>query len=63
MQFLFLVTALYHGINGIWMITEDYIHNKNWRLVIYSLLVFGGLSLFFVGVLTIFKVANLKIGA
>jgi succinate dehydrogenase / fumarate reductase membrane anchor subunit len=62
-QFLFLVTALYHGINGIWMITEDYVHNKKWRLVIYSLLVFGGLSLFFVGVLTIFKVAGMETGA
>jgi succinate dehydrogenase / fumarate reductase membrane anchor subunit len=63
MQFLFLVTALYHGLNGIWMVTEDYIHNKNMRMVIFSLLVFVGLSLFFVGIHTIFKVANLNIAA
>lgn len=62
-QFLFLVTALYHGINGIWMVTEDYIHNKNWRMVIFSLLVFIGLSLLFVGIHTIFKVTNLNIAA
>lgn len=60
-QFLFLVTALYHGLNGIWMVTEDYIHNKMWRKVIYSLLVFVGLSLFFVGTLTIIKISGLKI--
>lgn len=63
MQFLFLVTALYHGINGIWMVTEDYIHNKTWRMVIFSLLVFISLSLLFVGIHTIFKVTNLNIAA
>jgi succinate dehydrogenase / fumarate reductase membrane anchor subunit len=63
LQFLFLVTALYHGLNGIWMVTEDYIHNKIWRMVIFSLIVFVGLSLFFIGILTIFKISNLQVGA
>lgn len=63
LQFLFLLTALYHGLNGVWMVVEDYIHNRFWRLLIFSLILIGGSSLFFVGMLTIFKVSNLNLGA
>jgi succinate dehydrogenase / fumarate reductase, membrane anchor subunit len=59
-QFLFLITALYHGLNGVWMVTEDYIHHKVWRMIIFSLIVFVGISLFFIGVLTIVKVSSLN---
>ncbi len=58
-QFLFLLTALYHGINGIWMVIEDYISNKGWRLFLYSVLIIVGISLLFVGTLTILKVSSL----
>jgi succinate dehydrogenase / fumarate reductase membrane anchor subunit len=63
MQFVFLITALYHGLNGVWMIVEDYIHSKFWRLLIFCLILIGGASLLFVGMLTIFKVSSLKLGA
>jgi len=63
MQFLFLLTALYHGLNGVWMVVEDYIHNRFWRLLIFSLILVGGSGLFFVGMLTVFKVSNLNLGA
>lgn len=62
MQFIFVTTALYHGLNGVWMVVEDYIHGKFWRILIFSLILIVGLSLFFVGMLTIFKVSNLKLG-
>ncbi|MCP4150057.1 MAG: succinate dehydrogenase, hydrophobic membrane anchor protein [bacterium] len=62
-QFLFLVTALYHGLNGVWMVVEDYIHAKGWRLFIFSLLVLGGIGLLFVGSLTIVKISGAKLGA
>jgi len=62
LQFIFLLTALYHGLNGIWMVTEDYIHCKTWRMIIFSLLLLGGLALFFVGILTVFKVQAVKVG-
>ncbi len=55
-QFLFLLTALYHGLNGVWMVSEDYIHNRFWRLAVFNLLLFGGLVLLFIGSLTIVKV-------
>lgn len=62
LQFVFLVTALYHGLNGVWMVTEDYIHHKIWRMIIFSLILMLGFSLFFVGILTIFKLQAVKIG-
>ena len=61
LQFTFLVTALYHGLNGIWMVTEDYIHGKMARMIIFSLLVLLGVSLLFVGTLTILKISSMKI--
>jgi len=60
-QFLFLSTALYHGINGIWMVIEDYISSRGWRIFLYSLLILVGISLLFVGTLTIMKVSSLGV--
>ena len=62
LQFIFLITALYHGLNGIWMITEDYIHNKFRRVFIFGLILMLGLALLFVGILTIIKISSLKLG-
>jgi len=62
MQFLFLVTALYHGLNGVWMVVEDYIHCRCWRIAIFSLIWLVGLCLLFIGTFTIIKVANLNPG-
>ena len=58
-QFLFLITALFHGLNGIWNVVEDYIHAKILRIILFSLLFTVALSLLFVGTLTIFKAGNL----
>jgi len=62
LQFLFLVAALYHGLNGVWMVVEDYIHSRFWRIFIFSIIVIVGTSLLFVGTLTLFKVANINPG-
>lgn len=61
LQFLFLLTALYHGLNGVWSVLEDYVTSKFWRLVGYSLLLTIGTILLFVGTLTIIKLYTLKI--
>ncbi|MCK5058238.1 MAG: succinate dehydrogenase, hydrophobic membrane anchor protein [Candidatus Aminicenantes bacterium] len=62
LQFLFLLAALYHGLNGVWMVVEDYIHSRFWRIFIFSIIVLVGTSLLFVGTLTLFKVANINPG-
>ncbi len=59
LQFLFLAAALYHGLNGAWMVVEDYIHSKSWRFILFSLILVAGAGLFFVGTLTIFKASTL----
>jgi len=59
-QFLFLITALYHGLNGIWMVAEDYIHSKYLRITFFCMIITVGSALFFIGLLTIFKVANIE---
>lgn len=59
-QFLFLVTALYHGMNGVWVIVEDYVSNRYARLFLYSILLAAALAFFFVGTLTIVKASMLK---
>lgn len=60
-QFLFLVCALFHGLNGVWMVTEDYIHSRFWRIVIFSLILLVGISLLFIGTMTIIKISSLDL--
>jgi succinate dehydrogenase / fumarate reductase membrane anchor subunit len=61
LQFAFLFTALYHGLNGLWSVMEDYTSSKFWRLVWYSLLLTVGVVLLFVGTLTIIKLYTLPV--
>ena len=61
LQFAFLVTALYHGLNGLWSVLEDYTTNRYGRLAWHGLLLAVGLALLFVGTLTIFKLYTLKV--
>ncbi len=58
-QFIFLITALYHGINGIWMVAEDYMKKRGTRMLVFSVLVLLGVILLFVGMLTIFKAGSI----
>jgi succinate dehydrogenase / fumarate reductase membrane anchor subunit len=60
-QFIFLVTALYHGMNGVWAIVEDYPANRYARLFFYSVLFTAAVAFFFIGTLTIVKAAMLKV--
>ena len=62
LQFVFLTTALYHGLNGAWMVVEDYIHSRYLRLFIFSLIVLAAVALLFIGTLNIFKMASFKPG-
>ncbi len=57
-QFLFLLTALYHGLNGVWSVAEDYVHRRLWRLVLLGALLTLGMALLFIGTLTIVRIAG-----
>jgi succinate dehydrogenase / fumarate reductase membrane anchor subunit len=58
LQFLFLISALYHGLNGIWIVVEDYIHTKYLRIALFSLIIIVGIALLFVGTLTIVRISS-----
>lgn len=52
LQLLFLVLALYHAMNGIKMVIDDYVHNDGWRtwltalawVVCLAFLIFGAIT-------------------
>ncbi len=56
---VFLVCALYHGLNGVWMVVQDYVDSELWQGIIFFLLVTVGGILFFLGAITVipFKAA------
>ncbi len=53
---LFLIFALYHGLNGLWQVLEDYTKSRGLRLFLYSLILTIGIILLVVGAVTIFSV-------
>lgn len=61
-QILFLLTALYHGFNGIWMVIEDYVHHRIWRIVLFSAILTAGITFFVLGTLTVVKAGNILAG-
>lgn len=60
-QFIFLITGLFHGLYGTWVVLEDYVHNKYWRFFWHSVLITLATVLMFVGTLTIIQVSSLRI--
>jgi succinate dehydrogenase / fumarate reductase membrane anchor subunit len=49
----FLVFALYHGMAGLWVVIDDYIHKDGLRTLIYSIIALIGALLLILGGLTI----------
>jgi succinate dehydrogenase / fumarate reductase membrane anchor subunit len=53
LDLVFVVLALAHGLNGVWMVTEDFFHKPWQRLVIWSTLATVGVALFALAVVTV----------
>ncbi len=49
----FLVVALFHGLYGLWIVLDDYIHAGWARLTIYSAISLAALVALVLGILTI----------
>lgn len=58
-QFLFITAALYHGLNGVWTIVEDYVKGKLLRMILFSCIITVGVGLLFIGTLTIIRVSGM----
>ncbi len=49
----FLLLCIYHGLNGIWMIIQDYVHRDGLRISLFGALAMLGLLMLSLGALTI----------
>jgi succinate dehydrogenase / fumarate reductase membrane anchor subunit len=50
---LLLSLALFHGLNGLRVVTDDYITNRTWRLAVQSAIFLIALTFWLMGMLTI----------
>jgi succinate dehydrogenase / fumarate reductase membrane anchor subunit len=48
-----LFLCVYHGLNGIWIIVQDYVHKDGWRVAIFGALIMLGVLMLSIGLLTI----------
>jgi succinate dehydrogenase / fumarate reductase membrane anchor subunit len=55
----FLVVALWHGLNGVWMAAADYVHIPVLRIGVYTLLWVAGVFLLLVGLVTLLPFSRL----
>jgi succinate dehydrogenase / fumarate reductase membrane anchor subunit len=56
LEISFLVLALYHGLNGIYAIIQDYVKVAWVRLAIFSLVILAGLVLLVFGIVTVLSI-------
>lgn len=54
---LFLILAIYHGMNGLVMVIQDYVSRAGWRVFLISLVWVGALYLAVLGSMTILNLA------
>lgn len=50
---LLLTLALFHGLNGLRIVCDDYIHSRGWRMTVVSGLFFIAISFWLLGMMTI----------
>ena len=54
----FLILGLYHGLNGVWMVIQDYIKSATWKITLFSALTFVGLVLLVMGVVAVVPISK-----
>lgn len=52
----FLALAIYHGLNGAWMVIQDYVQCQGRRVCLYSITVMLGLVLLVLGTISLIKI-------
>ena len=58
LEITFLVLALYHGLNGVYAVLQDYVKSPGFRLTLFGLLVLAGLALLVFGVVTVVSIQS-----
>jgi succinate dehydrogenase / fumarate reductase, membrane anchor subunit len=52
----FIVLGMYHGLNGVWNIVQDYNFSSRMRMFIYIMLLMAGIVFSAIGIMTIVTV-------
>ena len=50
---LFIAFALYHALNGLWIIAADYVHKESHRMIVYGILWTLGMAAMITGLIVI----------
>lgn len=58
LEITFLVLALYHGLNGVYAILQDYVKSPGLRLTVFSLIILAGLVLLVFGIVTVVSIQS-----
>jgi len=58
LEITFLVVALYHGLNGVYSLLQDYVKKSGLRLTLFSVVVLVGLALLVFGLITVVSIQS-----
>jgi len=61
-DWLLLTLALFHGMNSLRVIVDDYVHSRTWRVATLSTLAFLTLVFFMLGTITIITFQHAPVG-
>jgi succinate dehydrogenase membrane anchor subunit len=61
-DWLLLMLALLHGMNGLRIVVDDYVHSHGWRLTIQSLVALATLVFLLLGTITLITFHGAPIG-
>lgn len=56
LEIVFLALALYHALNGLYGVIQDYVKRPGWRMTIFGLCVLGGVTLLAFGLVTVLSI-------
>jgi succinate dehydrogenase / fumarate reductase, membrane anchor subunit len=58
LEIVFLALALYHALNGLYGVIQDYVKRPGWRMTIFGLCVLGGVTLLAFGLVTVLSIQS-----
>jgi succinate dehydrogenase / fumarate reductase membrane anchor subunit len=61
-DWLLLTLALLHGMNGLRIVVDDYVHSRGWRLSLQSLVAIVTIVFFMLGTITLITFHGANIG-
>ncbi len=63
LEITFLILALYHALNGLYAIFQDYVKNSGLRATLFSVVLLAGIALFVFGLVTVLSIQGPGVAA